>query len=46
MPLPKVDAVIIGAGAAGGIAAKELATHGLRVALLERGRWYTPADCR
>ncbi|MBL8292040.1 MAG: GMC family oxidoreductase [Bryobacterales bacterium] len=46
MPLPKVDVVVIGAGAAGGIAAKELAAHGLRVVLLERGRWYTPADCR
>ncbi|MCC6589734.1 MAG: GMC family oxidoreductase [Bryobacterales bacterium] len=46
MALPKVDAVVVGAGAAGGIVAKELAAGGLRVALLERGRWYTPADCR
>jgi len=38
MKLPAVDAVIIGAGGAGGIVAKELATRGLRVALLERGR--------
>jgi choline dehydrogenase-like flavoprotein len=42
----KVDAVVIGAGAGGGIVAKELATNGLRVALLERGKWYTAADCR
>ncbi|MCS7043914.1 MAG: GMC family oxidoreductase [Bryobacteraceae bacterium] len=46
MPLPKVDAVIIGAGAAGPIVAKELAFVGWRVVLLEKGRWYTPADCR
>jgi choline dehydrogenase-like flavoprotein len=42
----KVDAVVIGAGAGGGIVAKELATNGLHVVLLERGKWYTAADCR
>ena len=37
----KVNAVIIGAGAGGGIVAKELATAGFSVVLLERGRWHT-----
>ncbi len=41
-----VNAVVVGAGAAGGIVAKELATAGLSVALLERGKWYTANDCR
>jgi choline dehydrogenase-like flavoprotein len=41
-----VNAVIVGSGAAGGIVAKELATAGLQVVLLERGKWYTAADCR
>ncbi|HEY3707286.1 MAG TPA: GMC family oxidoreductase [Terracidiphilus sp.] len=41
-----VNAVIIGAGAAGGIVAKELSTAGLSVVLLERGAWYTAHDCR
>jgi choline dehydrogenase-like flavoprotein len=44
--MKRVNAVVIGAGAAGGIVAKELATAGLSVVLLERGKWYTPADCR
>ena len=34
-----VDAVIVGSGAGGGIVAKELATAGWRVVLLERGPW-------
>jgi choline dehydrogenase-like flavoprotein len=46
MALPKVNAVIVGAGAGGGIVAKELAEAGLRVVVLERGKWYTPFDCR
>jgi choline dehydrogenase-like flavoprotein len=41
-----VDAVVIGAGAGGGVIAKELATAGLRVVLLERGRWIGPWDDR
>ena len=46
MALPAVDAVVIGAGAGGGVVAKELATAGMKVVLLERGRWVTPFDCR
>jgi choline dehydrogenase-like flavoprotein len=42
----KVDAVVIGAGAGGGIVAKELAAGGLSVVLLERGRWVGPNDDR
>ena len=44
--MKRVNAVVIGAGAAGGIVAKELSTAGLTVALLERGKWYTANDCR
>lgn len=46
MALKHVNAVIVGAGAGGGVAAKELATGGLSVVLLERGKWYSAADCR
>ncbi len=46
MALKKVNAVVIGAGAGGGIVAKELAGAGLSVVLLERGKWYSAADCR
>ncbi len=46
MALKHVNAVVVGAGAAGGIVAKELAAGGLSVVLLERGRWYSAADCR
>jgi len=46
MSLPRVNVVIIGAGAGGGVVAKELSQAGLHVALLERGRWYTANDCR
>jgi choline dehydrogenase-like flavoprotein len=42
----KVNAVVVGSGAGGGIVAKELATHGWSVVLLERGKWYTPWECR
>jgi len=38
MKLDPVDAVIVGAGAGGGIAAYELSRSGLHLALLERGR--------
>src|SRR5690349_7691642 len=46
MSLKHVNAVIVGAGAGGGVVAKELSTAGLRVVLLERGKWYSAADCR
>ncbi len=46
MALKHVNAVIVGAGAGGGVVAKELSAAGLSVALLERGRWYSAADCR
>ncbi len=39
-------AVIVGAGAGGGVTAKELATNGFHVVLLERGKWYGPNDDR
>lgn len=32
-------AIVIGAGAGGGVVAKELATHGVQVTLFERGDW-------
>jgi choline dehydrogenase-like flavoprotein len=35
----EVDACVIGAGAGGAVAAKELAEGGMRVALLEEGEW-------
>ena len=44
--MKRVNAVIVGAGAAGGIVAKELAVAGLSVVLLERGKWYTAWDGR
>jgi choline dehydrogenase-like flavoprotein len=46
MALKKVKAVIVGAGAAGGIVAKELAEAGWSVVLLERGKWFSAFDCR
>ena len=39
MALKHVNAVVIGAGAGGGVVAKELAEAGLSVVLLERGGW-------
>src|SRR5271157_4523326 len=39
-----VDAIVIGAGAGGGVVANELAQAGLRVALF-RGRNFSAADC-
>ena len=36
-----VNAIVVGAGAGGGVVAKELATAGLTVVLFERGRWHT-----
>ena len=39
-----VDFVVIGAGAAGGVMAKELATSGFRVVVLEQGPWRHEGD--
>ena len=39
MALPRVNAVVVGAGAGGGVVAKELSEAGLSVVLLERGDW-------
>ena len=44
--MKQVNAAVVGAGAAGGIVAKELSIAGLSVVLLERGKWYTANDCR
>jgi choline dehydrogenase-like flavoprotein len=46
MALRHVNAVIVGAGAGGGVVAKEFSSAGLSVVLLERGKWYSAADCR
>src|SRR5271157_1568352 len=46
MVMKRVNAVVVGAGAGGGIVAKELAEAGLSVVLLERGKWYSAFDCR
>ena len=37
LPTDPVDFLVIGAGAAGGVMAKELATAGFRVVVLEQG---------
>ena len=39
-----VNAVVVGAGAGGGVVAKVLAEAGLSVVLLERGKWYSFED--
>jgi len=46
MALQRVNAVVVGAGAGGGVVAKELAEAGFRVVLLERGKWLTAFDDR
>ena len=43
-PAEAVDFIVIGAGAAGGVMAKELATAGFRVVVLEQGPWRHEAD--
>lgn len=44
--LPKTDVVVIGLGAAGGLAALPLARAGLKIVGLEAGGWFRPADHR
>ena len=39
-----VDACVIGAGAGGAVVAKELAEGGMRVAILEEGRWWDSGE--
>ena len=39
-----VDFAIVGSGAAGGVLARELATRGFRVVVLEQGPWRQPAQ--
>src|SRR5512137_1648621 len=46
MALKHVNAVVVGSGAGGGVVAKELASAGFSVVLLERGKWHSAADCR
>jgi choline dehydrogenase-like flavoprotein len=45
-PGDAVDFVIVGSGSAGGIMAKELATAGFSVVVLEQGPWRTAQDFR
>src|SRR6202162_5553343 len=40
----QVDFIVVGAGAAGGVMAKELATAGFRVVVLEQGPWRHEKD--
>ncbi len=44
MPETTPDFLIVGAGAAGGVVAKELATAGFRVVVLEQGPWLHERD--
>ena len=43
-PSDAVDFLVIGAGAAGGVMAKELSTSGFRVVVLEQGPYLTERD--
>ena len=43
-PTHEVDFIVVGAGAAGGVMAKELATAGFRVVVLEQGPWRHEED--
>lgn len=42
--LPKTDVVVVGLGAAGGVAVLPLTTAGLRVTAIEAGRWLDTRD--
>jgi choline dehydrogenase-like flavoprotein len=43
-PTDKVDFIVVGGGAAGGVMAKELSTAGFRLVLLEQGPWLREKD--
>ena len=43
-PTDEVDFVIVGAGAAGGVMARELARNGFRVVVLEQGPYLHESD--
>ncbi|HEV8363274.1 MAG TPA: GMC family oxidoreductase, partial [Gemmatimonadaceae bacterium] len=43
-PTEEVDFVVVGAGSAGGVVARELAKAGMRVVVLEQGPWRTERD--
>ena len=43
-PTDEVDFVVVGAGSAGGVVARELAMAGMRVVVLEQGPWRTERD--
>jgi choline dehydrogenase-like flavoprotein len=40
----RVDAIVVGLGAAGGLVATDLARAGMKVVGLEKGRFYKQAD--
>jgi cholesterol oxidase len=42
--MPVYDAIVIGSGYGGGVAASRLARMGLRLAILEQGRFWRPGD--
>ena len=42
--LPKTDVVIVGMGAAGGVASLPLTNAGLKVVGIEAGGWLSPRD--
>ena len=42
--LPKTDVVIVGMGAAGGVAALPLSNAGIKVTGIEAGGWLSPRD--
>ena len=44
MPQQEYDVIIVGSGAGGGMATHLLANAGLKVALVEAGDYYDPAD--
>lgn len=41
---PRYDAIVVGSGYGGGVAASRLSRMGLRVAVIERGRLWKPGD--